>query len=262
MCSSDLIENAFRRGPDVPARMRLIERWAKEIAEARDADNPGQPSGVVTSETNLPRGPQKTPRGEARARVAAMTGQTPEAVRKQEQRARAKAEEPPPADPWGDEGETKADGPKFPWLGRLGAFETWGIVIEDEFARTVVETRRAVDDVVNRMQATLAAITTLTSFGNPKAIGEEVAADLDLQGLYTRLQAQAGALRAMWPVALCCYCKAQPVLLRHCKGCRGRSTVGKEELERAPKELRVGGAEAGVYVGPNEFRRLSELEAA
>lgn len=258
------VENAFRRGPDVMSRMRLIERWAKEIADARAEDAGEKPEAAERNKRdNVPviaqRGKPKTAKGEARERVAALAGVTPETLRKQEQRAKAK--EPAKPIEWGDMsgpgGKELAD--QHHWIAQLRSFEYYGLIdlVTEDFARLVVETRRAIDQVDKDLRRTLAGITEME-----KTISPSVFADLDLQTVYSRIQQQASALRAIYPVALCPYCKGVSDLMRRCKGCNGLSTVGQEALDRAPEELRAGGDGAGVFVKPNEFRRLSELGAA
>lgn len=252
------VENAFRRAPDADARLRLIERWTTEILREREE------APVRVSRDNVPeithravRRPKEA-KTEARERVAALAGVSPETLRKHEQRAR-KAEEKqhqPPA--WGSDADGE-EATSQTWLSRLDAFETWGLVhlMTEGFARQVVQTREAVTRLDGAFRGLLAQIT-----GIEKAVEPAVFADLELQTLRTRLQQQASAIRAQYPVAICPWCKGFVDLMRHCRGCRGRAMVGREALDRAPAELRVGGEGAGVFVGPNEFRRLSELETA
>ena len=236
------IENGIRRPPDVDAQQRLLDKWTADIKGTRDDANSATP--VAKLPTAARPGRPKTPRGEARENLAAARGVSPGAQARADQR-KAKAEE----------AETLPQLPES-WLYRLGAFETWGVEISEDFAQVVVQARQAVDAVGAKLNAVLSSITA-----QQKEAEATVSVMLDFNGLYSRLQQDAGALRSARPEALCCYCKAVPLLMRNCKGCNGLGTVGRDALANAPAELKVGGDEAGVYLKPNEFRRLSELAA-
>lgn len=255
-------ENAFRREADRQARKELVAiytaRYEEEDRLAREekvranyggngtrngAQLKGAPEANRSPQQNgaaPARGRPTTPAGKAREAVAKATGVSKNRLEKELSEDRAKEKAQP----------TAPDAPPGP----LEDFETWGLPVSIEMRRQVIDARAVIEELANRLTA---AVTATTRVADQSGV---LASELELQHMRRELQHFGALARGQWPVAICPSCKLVPDLLTNCRTCRQVGTVGKAKMSGSvPPELLKGGEDAGVFTGPNEFTRLSEL---
>lgn len=239
-----IVENLHRRADNADAlKDQLV---ALELRLAAERETMGNSTTSVTSETNdadlppdteLPRGPKKSPKGLAREAAAAALGTTPEAIRSAEKReaARAKAATSPvegqPGSPVADHADGQATPPLVPGL----------------------EVATALDEIDRHLRAAMAGITRLAK-AHP-----ELTERFPLGSLKWTLRETAAGLRACTPAGGCAYCKSWPTELPNCGACKGSNWLTADQQKDVPAELLAGGEGEGIFVG-GEFVTLAELD--
>lgn len=209
------IENLYRR--PIPDRDRLVAAHVAKVAARIEVErsNTGQPSAIQESKP----GPKQTAKGEAREKVAAGMGTSPEAVRKAEQRAAAKERDEAGAAP-ADAGRSGPGVPPPPPPVDCYGHDLPAHVRDD--ATPAVAAARKIDQLLRQAQA--------------------LAADL-LGVVADRIRAQlhdvAALVRAEALTHLCPYCKGKFVKGKPCRACNGVGAVARGVFESAPAELRV-----------------------
>lgn len=200
-------ENARRRQDADDWLVRLVEA---ERALLEEASRPAKP---------VKRGRQKTVIGEARERVAEVTGKTPEAVRSAEKRVKAKreAEEEPPA----PEPEPQA-APEPP-------IRTLGIEAAHTVFQRAVDVQAAIDNADKALRSAGAFLKplldkTLLPSQTAKRLREEV-------------RSVARLVREARPACVCPQCRLAPEKLGSCAYCDGLGWIGEGTLALTPPDM-------------------------
>ncbi len=216
-------ENLHRRVVDRDALIReRVAEYAAEIEVQRAAEQ-------IT--------PRKSPRGEARERVAAELETTTEAIRQAEQRDAANVDTayafaaPHLSDP---ADLSVAQSLPMP-------VEMYGLPlltdVEAEEVRTVQDALDSADALLRRTQAVLRGIDRSSPFA---AVAE---------GLGRATHQVAAEVRASRPAAVCPYCKRLPQFVASCSGCKGLGYVAADVMLGVADELKLGGDLATVATG-------------
>lgn len=217
-------ENLYRRHDDKAELLRLIddERAAAEadLADTRPVSNP-------------PHRP-KTAKGVARDRVAKAAGKSPEAIRKQEQRARAKDD--PKEDRGGAEaGEAPTSAPVatdellagyrltengFDLLNSAPDL-TWLLRLEDAIA--------SIDEADKHLRLAQGQVTQLVMAGFPNALQ---------QRLKEEVHRAAVVVRQARPIMVCPFppCRDAPSAA-DCNACLGSGYIVEQQRTMVPKEF-------------------------
>lgn len=225
-------ENVYRRPVENRAQIlaALVASKEQQIAAATGDTVPGSTGRV---------------KAEARRQVARAAGITTGAVKKAEQRAKAAAALPSPAEVMGEfEGVPQSAVLALDLLG-----------CDDNSARAVAKYARkdqeAIDEADKYLQLAQRAISGM-------------AAGAVQQQLHADVHRVASRVRSHRPEFLCPWCKGLPkATLPGCVPCAGMGYVPAEVCERAPKELREGPAMVaidGVFY-PYEDVRAGKLPA-
>lgn len=177
-----------------------------------------------------------TPRKAAREEAAAGSGKSREAVKRADNRARAKAAKEAEPEP----SAVPTDG--------------LGQVLPPEIA----EEYQVVTELFDAMESHVRGL--VLGFGKL----DEYSGNIHARRWREAAQQLGLELRQYRPYALCPYCKLAPAILKLCEQCRQSGWVGKNFYERAAPELRITGPEAVVYrpgkgVGEGEFVRVGDL---
>lgn len=246
LARASIIENLRRRHDSKAKLLELLEttRAAQSDAEykATVATNCAGGHRENKGETKKHRGRPSEGKGEARKTVAAATGQTAEAIRKQESRARAeekKAAEPQP--------EIKV--PPLPPIKTLGLD-----VPADVFAAAEKE-----QELVDKMDRLLTELNrTYTAYQDAR--GERVGLKTG-QRHQTALKSAFDAfstIRGQRPEIVCPHCKLWPEIRKTCACCRSTGFIGKADLDRVEKCLLAEGDGAGVWLN-GKWRTMISL---
>jgi hypothetical protein len=191
-----------------------------------------QPKGDTGRAARKP-GRPVTPKGEARAEVAKVAGTTPEAVRRAETRAAAKAEPPKPAG-W--------------FLKDFGVGVDWHL--DAEAARVAGHLSTAATQLARAQAAFTAATEALEQLYGADGQAHYTFAKpmlADASRLREQTHALAAAARGKVPVSLCAYGKGGCTAT--CNACRGLKWSTADHSAAIPAELLREGAEAMVSNG-------------
>lgn len=229
-------ENVRRRDIDRDVQLaRLVEltEAAAPVVSGQAARKPGRP---------------QTAKGSARAEVAKVAGTTPEAVRRAETRAAAKAE------------PSKDVVPAPP-------IHTFGLPLSDELRADVEHVLEHAGAAAQALQRALGALTQASEALDALNAAENYAASLpwckDVKRLHDQVRTLGADVRAYLPKSECAYCKGDghvPVGgLQRCTACRGAGWVGADASKAPiPAELLREGADAMVSDGRGGFAKFAE----
>lgn len=225
-------ENAEREHSKAKASRAITELI--EFYDRKLQDMGGAPSAVRSPRGGRPR----STRGEARRKVAEITGRSEAAIRQYEYaERRAKRSQRRTAAALDIDPSELAD-PTEP-------LETWGMELEPDFLMSIAQVRKVYAHTLRQLAASKARFTRLSRTDVPLQQGAIGRAKLALEEAH-------GLISSMAPVALCPYCKALPELLPRCATCLGTGYVGKRTIEVTPDELKglavmVDGKPVSVY---------------
>lgn len=230
----ELVENIHRRrDPQEESDMRqaylaLVERRA---------------AGEQTATTGL--GKPASPRGVARAALAAKAGVSPKSIARQDQRAQKRAAQlgdtvaslpPNPSESRSGWGEDDAEAELPPPVELLGTEPT------EEFLAGVNEVQELLDEADQQLRQVQTTLTKLQKAALALPEGR-------WQRLYRGAHALAHDVRAARPVSVCPYCKLVPSLQQACTACGLNGYIVEDQTASVPKELLDVGARLVVYRG-------------
>jgi len=227
----EVSENLHRRVDDRDALIRERVRKVTERVQAERA-NIG---------TNVPESPRKSAKVEAREIVAEQLGVTPAAIRKSEQRAKAREEGAARDSATGTEGQGRLTGA----LALPPPIETFGHALPEHVradVEPVLAALRKVDVMLRQAQAAAKGLE-VTTFERGAAAG-----------IVEQLQRLGEHVRAVTPAALCPYCLgAAPTKAGNgCKACNTTGYVTRQVFESAPREKRHGNQPNKGAINGNE----------
>jgi hypothetical protein len=228
---TELRENLDRRQLSAEETDRATKELVELLtAEEAESDAVSRSLNSVENSQGASRpGPKKTPESRAVERVSDATGISPQGVRARVERAKEK-----------DAPAAKA----------APTIEVWGLRTDDPAMMATIEDAARIQKAMDAVSAACARAVAAINEGLPNTAQWSAAANLREE-----LHSAGRVARALRPAALCPFCKD---VVNGCPSCDGRGVVGQGEMERAPDELKLGGDQAMVCVGPGELVPLAK----
>ena len=231
------VENARRRhNPEKQAKdIADLVKLYSERAKAKREANPGK------------RKPGRPKKNEtvAREEAAKKLGTTPEAIRKQEKRAKERGAEKPKV-----EEEAPYETKQF----------TFGLSIPEAYLQRADKAAELLAGVAQRMSAAQALLTELES------LGPETFPTGTYQTVRNMIHDAGSIARRNAPVCVCPWCKQIPLAKQSCAACGGTGFVGRIKMENIPPELQdtenLQVAFQGSYRPFLEIAQLSDVHFA
>jgi hypothetical protein len=240
----EVSENLYRR---VDNRQEMIARRVRRVVEQIAATRKDK-------RTNVPLGTARQIKSQALKKVAREAGITPAAVRKAEQRERAK-----------DKGEIAGSSPALTGDGERGEsgklspaslappappcpVDAFGVETSPAFRSRMSEIQGVLEMINRHLINAQTELVKLKAMEFPGALWQRLKADI---------HSAAYNVRAAKPALVCLYCRdpdGTALLRDHCNGCSKLGYLTEEQRAMVPRELVTKGA-APVTAAPAEGRR-------
>lgn len=207
------VENVHRRHDPEHAReefVELVDWMERQVEQERQEAIPPD---------SLPQGRPRSPRGEARERVARTQGVDPESVRKREYRARkakGKVEQ-------AKKREAKGKKPKAP-------IDTLGLELGEALEANLAAVREYLDSAVRSLGKARGELERLAS----AELRTEMA---ELQTCIEQVRTASHLVKGQRPARLCPWCKGINVVTQQCGACNGWGYLTERRNKDIPSRL-------------------------